>query len=207
MARQALIVLLTVLGFGILVPLYKGPAFLDARIIAAYGCIALLFVAPASAESFAGTELVDSPRAALTRLAFLVGFGWGVTLLVLVTAFATINIANWHGGIIKPQPELFASVLVCSLAAAAAVGTLSALLARTLTASLVKGILRIVFLAVLLAFAFSSRLPDAWQIALAEHSTRRAITRLGWEISAICAVVALVLLIPLLKKPASTARA
>jgi hypothetical protein len=200
MARQALIVLATVLGFGILVPLYKGPAFLDPRIIAAYGCIALLFVAPATAESFAGTELMDSPRAALTRLAFLVGFGWGVTVLVLVTALATLNVANWHAELIKPQSELFASVLVCSLAAALAVGALSAMLARMLTASLVKGILRIAFLAVLLAFAFSQRLPDAWQIALAEHSTRRAITRLGWEISAICALMAALLLIPLLRK-------
>lgn len=206
MARQALIVLLTVLGFGILVPLYKGMAFLDPRIVAAYGCIALLFVAPASAESFAGTEIVDSPRAAFSRLAFLVGFGWGVTVLVLVTAFATINVANWHGELIKPQSELFASVLVCSLAAAAAVGAASAVLARMLTASLVKGILRIVFLAVLLAFAFSQRLPDAWQIALAEHSTRRAITRLGWEIAAICAVLAGGLLVLLLRKPASAPR-
>jgi len=206
MARQALIVLLTVLGFGILVPLYKGMAFLDPRIVAAYGCIALLFVAPASAESFAGTEIVDSPRAAFSRLAFLVGFGWGVTVLVLVTAFATINVANWHGELIKPQSELFASVLVCSLAAAAAVGAASAVLARMLTASLVKGILRIGFLAVLLAFAFSQRLPDAWQIALAEHSTRRAITRLGWEIAAICAVLAGGLLVLLLRKPASAPR-
>jgi len=206
MARQALIVLLTVLGFGILVPLYKGAAFLDPRIIAAYGCIALLFVAPAAAESFAGTDIVDSPRAAFSRLAFLVGFGWGVTVLVLVTAFATLNVANWHGELIRPQSELFASVLMCSLAAALAVGTVSAMLARMLTASLVKGILRIAFLVVLLAFAFSERLPDAWQIALLEHSTRRAITQLGWEISAICALVAGVLLIPLLRKPASTVR-
>ena len=50
MARQALIILVVVVTFGILVPWYKGFAFLDPRIISAYACLALLFVAPASAD-------------------------------------------------------------------------------------------------------------------------------------------------------------
>ena len=54
MAKQALIILFTVLAFGILVPWYKGFTFLDPRMLAAYGLLAVLFVAPASAESFAG---------------------------------------------------------------------------------------------------------------------------------------------------------
>jgi hypothetical protein len=91
-------------------------------------------------------------------------------------------------------------VLTCSLAASAAVGTLSAVLARNLSAGMVKTILRFSFLAVLLAFAFSARLPDEWQIWLAEHTTRRAITHLAWEGSAVCTLVAALLLIPLLKK-------
>jgi hypothetical protein len=51
MARQAVVILVVVAAFGILVPLYKGIGFLDSRIVAAYACLALLFVAPASAES------------------------------------------------------------------------------------------------------------------------------------------------------------
>ncbi len=54
MARQALVILIVVIAFGILVPIYKGFAFLDPRIIAAYACLALLFVAPASAELATG---------------------------------------------------------------------------------------------------------------------------------------------------------
>ncbi len=50
MAMQALVILMGVIAFGILVPLYKGFGFLDPRIIAAYACLALLFVAPPSAE-------------------------------------------------------------------------------------------------------------------------------------------------------------
>ena len=37
MAKQALIILFTVLAFGILVPWYKGFTFLDPRMLAAYG--------------------------------------------------------------------------------------------------------------------------------------------------------------------------
>jgi hypothetical protein len=129
-----------------------------------------------------------------------VAFGWGVTVLVLATALATLNLAYWHGSLIAPSGQLFAGVLVCSLAASAAVGTLSALLARTLSAGVVKTILRFSFLLILLAFAMSARLPDAWQIWLAEHTTRRAITSLAWEGATVCAVLAAVLLIPLLRK-------
>jgi hypothetical protein len=204
MARQALIVLFTVLAFGILVPWYKGFTFLDPRMIAAYGCLAILFVAPASAESFAASPKGATPAAILARLMVLIAFGWGITVLVLLTALATLNLVYWHGALITPPFELFAAVLVCSLAACAAVAALSAVLASTFSAAVVKAILRIAFLLVLLAFVFSSRLPDEWQIALMEHTTRRAITRLAWEGSGICAVVAAVLMILLFKKSRDT---
>ena len=73
MAKQALIILFTVLAFGILVPWYKGFTFLDPRMLAAYGFLAVLFVAPASAESFAGDRDLASTRALLGRLIALIG--------------------------------------------------------------------------------------------------------------------------------------
>jgi len=206
MAKQALIVLITVLAFGILVPWYKGFTFLDPRMLAAYGCIGILFVAPATAESFAALPDGLPATSTLSRLGVLIGFGWGLNVLVVVSAIATLNIAYGHGNFIAPQPELFLSIVVCSLAGSALVGALSAVLARTLSAGSVKAILRLAFLLILLAFIFSARMPDAWQIALMEHTTRRAITRLAWEGSVICAVAAGLLLIPLLKR-ANTAEA
>jgi hypothetical protein len=204
MARQALVILFTVLAFGILVPWYKGFTFLDPRMLAAYGCLAILFVAPASAESFAGSREITSRGAILARLALLIGFGWGITVLVLLTALATLNLTYWHGELIKPPSELFAAVLLCSLSASIAVGSLAALLARNLPATAVKTILRFTFLVVLLAFAFSQRMPDEWQIWLSDHTTRRAITTLAWEGAAASAVAAVILLMALLRK--STAR-
>ena len=203
MAKQALIILFTVLAFGILVPWYKGFTFLDPRMIAAYGCLAILFVAPASAEYFAGAKNLESRAAILGKLLMLIAFSWGVTVLVLVTGLATLNLSYWHGSLIAPPGQLFAAVLLCSLTACGAVGTLSAVLARNLSAGMVKTILRFSFLGILLAFAFNSRLPDAWQIWLAEHTTRRAITNLAWESSAVCALIAGLLLIPLLRKSSS----
>src|ERR1700684_3676176 len=97
MARQALIILFVVIAFGILVPLYKGFGFLDARIVAAYGCLALLFVAPASAE------LSDGPLSAIfARIALIVAWGWGTTVLILAAAIVTLNVtanvASRRGG-------------------------------------------------------------------------------------------------------------
>jgi len=188
MARQALVILFTVLAFGILIPWYKGFTFLDPRMIAAYGCLALLFVAPASAEVSAGTD--ESPASVLGKVALVVAYGWGITVLTLVTGFATLSLSEGHGTFVGPPFPLLASVLTCSLTASAAVATLSALLARRFSTGAGKAILRIAFLFLLLAFAFSSRLPDEWQIFLADHTTRRAITRLAWEGSAVCALLA-----------------
>jgi hypothetical protein len=201
MAKQALIIIFVVMAFGILVPWYKGFTFLDARMIAAYGCLAVLFVAPASAEYFASAPKLAARASILKKLMLLIAFGWGITVVVLVSGLATLNLSYGRGSIITPPGRLFAAVLTCSLTACAAVGTLSAVLARNLSAGLVKTILRFSFLGILLAFAFSSRLPDEWQIWLAEHTTRRAITTLAWEGAAICALIAALLLIPLLKVP------
>ena len=76
MARQALVILIVVIAFGILVPIYKGFGFLDPRIIAAYACLALLFVAPASAELAARTEKAPG-SGILGRIGIIVAWGWG----------------------------------------------------------------------------------------------------------------------------------
>jgi len=198
MARSALIVLLTVLAFGILVPWYKGVSLLDARMIAAYGLLALLFAAPAGAETSAGLR---SPREVLGRLAAIVGLGWGVTVVTLVSAMLTLSIVYGRGTLVTPPYQLCAAVLACSLAGSAAIASMSAVLARRLSASSVKAILRAMFLLALLAFAFDSRLPDSWQIFLAEHATRRAITKLAWEGAVVFGVAAIGLVILLLRMP------
>lgn len=206
MARQALVILFVVIAFGILVPIYKGLGFLDPRIIAAYACLALLFVAPASAE-LAGTQGRDAAASAvLARIAIIVAWGWGITVLILATAIVTLNVMSRRGGFVSPPAEFLAAILTFSLSASVAVAMLSSVLARRFSAAQVKNILRAAFLIVLLMLAFGSRfLPESVTLALFDRfSTRRALTHLAWEASAICAGAAAVLLLLLFKtRPAA----
>jgi hypothetical protein len=201
MARQALVILMVVIAFGILVPIYKGFGFLDARILAAYACLSLLFVAPASAEgAAAGT------RALLARIAVIVAWGWGMTVLILGTAIVTLNIVspgagNRRAGFVAPPAQFLAAILIFSLSASIAIAMLGSLLARRFSAKGVKNILRTAFLAILLALAFGWRiLPENVTLAIFDQlSTRRALAHLAWEASAFFAVVAALLLLVILQ--------
>jgi hypothetical protein len=206
MARQALVILAVVIAFGILVPIYKGLGFLDSRIIAAYACLALLFVAPASAE-LAGAQGKDAVTSAiLARIAIIVAWSWGITLLILATAIVTLNVMIRRGGFLAPPTEFLAALLTFSLSASIAIAMLSAVLARRFSAVQVKTILRSAFLIVLLALAFGSRvLPESITLAVFDRfSTRRALTHLAWDASAVCAGAAVVLLLLLFKTRPAT---
>src|SRR5580704_4007171 len=174
MARQALVVLIVVIVFGILVPIYKGFGFLDPRIIAAYACLALLFVAPASAE-LAATHGRDAPASGiLGRIAIIVAWGWGITVLIIGTAIVTLNLVSARGAFLMPPAGFIAAVLLFSLSASIAIAMLGAVLARRFSAAGVKNILRAGFLIVLLTLAFGSRvLPDSVTLAIFDRFNTR----------------------------------
>jgi hypothetical protein len=192
MARQALVILMVVIAFGILVPLYKGFGFLDPRILLAYACLALLFVAPASAELAAANS-----GGLLGKIAIIIAWGWGVTVLILATALVTLNVMIRRGGFIAPPLQFLAAILVFSLSSSIAVAMLGAVLARRFSAVQVKTILRTAFLVILLGLAFGSRfLPENVTLAIFDRfNTRRALTHLAWESSVVCAVIAALLLL------------
>jgi hypothetical protein len=192
MARQALVILLVVIAFGILVPIYKGFAFLDPRILSAYACLALLFVAPASAELAA-----TNSAGLLGRIAIIIAWGWGVTVLILATALVTLNVMTRGGGFIAPPLLFLAAILVFSLSSSIAVAMLGAILARRFSAAQVKTILRTTFFVILLGLAFGSRfLPENVTLAIGDRfNTRRALTHLAWESSAVCGAIAALLLL------------
>jgi hypothetical protein len=196
MARQALVILLVVIAFGILVPIYKGFAFLDPRILSAYACLALLFVAPASAELAA-----TNAAGLLGRIAIIIAWGWGVTVLILATALVTLNVMTRGGGFIAPPLLFLAAILVFSLSSSIAVAMLGAILARRFSAAQVKTILRTAFLVILLGLAFGSRfLPENVTLAIGDRfNTRRALTHLAWESSVVCGAITALLLLVLWK--------
>ncbi len=114
MLRQALVLLVVVVIFGILVPWVRGFSFLQPWVITAYASMALLFVAPAAAEFWSGDAPPESTRAVLERILALVGYGWGIAVLMLVTSVVTLNLAYWGGRVLIPPQALTASVLVFS---------------------------------------------------------------------------------------------
>jgi len=197
MVRQALIVLMVIIVFGILVPIYKGFAFLDPRILAAYACLALLFVAPASAELGAARVNI------LGRIAIIVAWGWGITVLILGTALVTLNVVGRRGGFLAPPLGFITALLTFSLIASIAIAMLAAVLARRFSTAGVKHILRAAFLIFLLALAFGSRfLPESVTLAILDRfNTRRALTHLAWEASAISAAIVAILLLVFAKIP------
>jgi len=206
MARQALILVAVVLIFGVILPWYKGLTLLQPLILLAYALMALLFVAPAASEFWAVLEKPASARSIVTRILAIVGYGWGIALAMLVTAIVTLNVIyrgpRW---LIPPEPFL-ASLVSLSLTASAAVAVICALLARQFSAVTAKAIVRAFFLLALFGLAFGSRiLPESWQIALADHATRRAITTLAWQGSIACAVLATIGMVGLLRGSAARA--
>lgn len=205
MARQALIILAVVIAFGVLVPIYKGFGFLDARILAAYALLALLFVAPASAE-LGATEIQAPVSSLLGKMAIIVAWGWGITVLILGTAIVTLNLLARRGGFLSPPLSFLAAILIFGLTASMAVAMLGAALARRFSAVQVKNILRAAFLFVLLAAVFGPRvLPESVTLTILDRiSTRSALTRLAWEGAAVCVVVAALVLLAILRtRPAA----
>lgn len=204
-ARQALVVLIVVVTFGILVPWYRGFTLLDPRILAAYACLALLFVAPATAELSGDLQAKMSNSAILARIGLIVAYGWAVTVVILATALVTLNLTNRRGILITPPWALCTALLAFSLAGSTTVATASATLARYVSAAGAKSVLRGLFLLVLMVLAFSSRLlPESWQIVLSDYTGRRAMTRLAWEASGVAVVLTGLLMIPLIGRSNAT---
>lgn len=200
MARQVLIILAVVIAFGVLVPIYKGFGFLDPRILAAYAFLALLFVAPASAE-LGATEGQAPVSSLLGKMAIIIAWGWGITVLILGTAIVTLNVLARRGGFLSPPVTFLAAILTFGLTGSIAVAMLGAALARRFSAVQVKNILRTAFLFVLLAAVFGQRvLPESVTLTILDRiSTRSALTHLGWEASCVSLVVAALVLLTILK--------
>jgi len=208
MARQALVLVAVVVIFGVLLPWYKGMTMLQPLVVVAYALMALLFVAPAASEFWLATEAPASSGSVIGRLLAIVGYGWGIAIAMLIVSLVTLNVAYRSPRLLIPPEPFFGSALVLSLTASAAVAVICALLARRFSASMAKATVRTVFLLVLLVLAFGARvMPESWQIELADHTTRRAITTLDWEGSIACAAISLVGLILLLRGGSSSADA
>ena len=196
MAKQAILVLGFAVVFGILVPWYRGFDFLDPVMLTAYSCLALLFVAPASAEAFALDSSAPAISETFIKSALILAYGWGIAVLVLLAGIVTVNLSHWHGYVLAPPASLLISVLLLSLTASMAVIGACALLVRAFSPSAVKGFARLAFLVVLSLLAFGYRfLPPQARAILAEHTTTEGITHLAFISSAVLASMGIILMV------------
>lgn len=190
MAKQAILILGIVVVFGIGLPWYKGLDFLDPVIIAAYALLAVFFVAPASAEAFAGSAPTPANEV-LRRSGTLLAYGWGIAVLVLLAGLTSVNFKMWHGHPLLPETSFLVAVLLLGLTLSACVIAISAILARRMTARTIKGVLRLAFLAVLLIVGFGNRLlPDQTRYRIGDYMTTEGIRGLAFSGSAVLAAAA-----------------
>jgi hypothetical protein len=190
-AKQALLILGIVIVFGIALPWYKGLDFLDPVFIAVYALLALFFVGPASAEAFAGEEPVTNAPEILRRSGTVLGYGWGIALLLLFAGMTSVNFKEWHGQPLLPPASFLIAVLLLSLTLSAVVVALSALLARRMTARAIKGMLRLIFLVVLIGVGFGNRLlPDQTRYRIGDYLTTTGIRDFAFSSSVVLGLAA-----------------
>ena len=103
--------LAAVIGFGILVPWWKGLEFLDSTVILASSAASLVFVAPMIASSFKRERIGRQMLGA-------VGFAWVVALLILANGVAMVNLQHWLGKVVTPPAKILAASLLLNLCGA-----------------------------------------------------------------------------------------
>jgi hypothetical protein len=103
--------LIAVIGFGIVVPWWKGIEFLDSTVILASAAASLVFVAPMIASSFDKHNIGRQVTGA-------VGFAWVVALLILANGIATVNLQHWLGKVVMPPVKILAVSLLLNLCGA-----------------------------------------------------------------------------------------
>lgn len=143
-ARGAL-ALFALIVLGTLPPLRFGFGFLDPLVLLAYASFAMLFAAPFTAQSFAGTierrEIEERDASGPADLDLVLGkvlaatlYGWFAFALILATALFALNLAVPHGRLLLPPSlagvAVFAFTLAFFTSAAGAVVSLRVFTAR-----------------------------------------------------------------------------
>jgi hypothetical protein len=195
MVRQVLLLGLTVAIFGVLVPWLKGFGFLYPVIILCYGCLGVLYAAPAAAEAF-GNQAPGATRMSMfARMAVLAAYGWGISVLTLVSGIITVNLTNWQGHFVGPRWGLVGATLILSAAACAAVVAFCAIVAATYGAHAAKTILRLSLLVIVLSLAISYRYANEdLRLRLDLATTTSGLTRIALESAAALAILSVALI-------------
>ncbi len=145
--------------FGILIPLWKGVDFFDPAITAAYACIGMIFAAPAAAQGFSISR-PQSMGEAFSRVGKAVLYGEVLAVLFTMVGVATVSLT--HGPrLMLPELDVLGETALLGLTGSVAVAGLAGWVTLRFSATAARMGMRLIFLALLVAFFFSARrLPD-----------------------------------------------
>lgn len=188
--RQLVLILAIAGAFGVLVPYFKGPGFLDRRLIIAYACLAAVIAGPSAADAIAAED--GGVRLGKVVRVWLISWAFGLCLLAL--ALVTVNLTSRHRSLLAPRTGFLAAAECLSLTTSAAAAFLGAMLTSRLSAPSAKAAFRTVFLVLIAAFFLADRY-------LTISLTTAALTRLLYIVSAVFGGAALAMCYGGYRKP------
>jgi ABC-2 type transport system permease protein len=167
--------------FGIFLPLQFGRDWVNsATNLLVWGWVPFLLVSGVVADSFAGererhtletllaSRLSDRSILAGKILAAL-GYGWGITLISLVVALVTINIAYGKGELLLFPWKMALGILVVSLLVAALAAGLGVLISlRAATVRQAQQTFSLAFFIFFIPLFLLPVLPEEWRIRIAQ---------------------------------------
>jgi hypothetical protein len=205
MVRQAIFLLAVVVTFGVALPWVKGYDFLNPIFILGYACLGVLFVTPAATEAF--RQPADK-AGLLGRMLGIWAYGWGISVLMIVSGIVTVNSRHWSGGMVMPPGRMLAAALLLGATSCFATVAGGAALGRKWGPNRAKTLLRFSFLALLLLLSIGFRfMPEDWRAAVEENLTTSGLTLFAWRLGAFLALLGAALAVWSLKataRPAET---
>jgi hypothetical protein len=138
--------------FGIFLPWWKGLDFLDPVILGAYACLGVVFAGPAAAQAFAPPPA--SLGEALKRIAKAVLSGELIALALLGCGLLTVYFTR--PVFLTPNLTELALSAALGLTASFALASMAAWCALRFSVDAARGLLRVVFLALLVLFYLRS---------------------------------------------------
>jgi ABC-2 type transport system permease protein len=177
--RLGIIVFMVI--FGIFLPLQGGREWLDsAANLFIWGWIPFMLVSSVVADSFAGererhtleTLLASrlSDRAILIgKIVAALGYGWGITIVSLLVALVTINVAYGRGTLLLFPWKIGLGVIAISLLVAGLSAGLGVLISlRAATVRQAQQTFSLVFFVFFIPLFLLPMLPDEWRLKVAQ---------------------------------------
>lgn len=205
--------LVLIAAFGILLPMQSGPEWLSApTTVLLWSWVPFILVNSVVADSFAGererhtleTLLASrlSDRAILFgKICSAIAYGWGITLVGLVVALITINIAFGNGEFLFFPLSIGVGIFLLSFLVAwlaAGLGVIVSLRAASVRQA--QQTLSLAFLFIFVPLLLMPLLPDEWRVIATNAISRLDLQMVGVILIGVLLVVDIILLLAAMRR-------